>query len=537
MKKFRPVTPTPDHNRRAFLRGLGSTAGLSLLGWPATGVANDSRNYFSLGVASGTPGPDSVVLWTRLAPDPLHGGGMSGNSEQVKWTIASDPDLRRVIAHGVAEASPDWGHSVHVTAGGLAPAQTYYYRFELGNRHSPVGRTRTLPAAGCPLERARFAFCSCQEYEFGYYAAFRHMASEQLDFVLHLGDYIYEEGHINPRLGAVRQHPAGELYSLQDYRNRYALYKSDPDLQAAHAALPFFHMWDDHEVDNDWAGDTPSDPESQDREAFRARKALAAQAFYEHLPLPESARPVGGRMHLYRPIDLGTLASISLLDTRQYRSDQPCGTTVRGNPPVQPDCPQRVDTTLSMTGAAQERWLMDRLVQSTAAWNVVAQPGWFSQLNYPDEQGRARYHTDAWDGYPVQRQRVLDFLAERRLQNVVMLGGDWHINGVMDVKRDFNRPDSATLATEFCGTSISSVGPWAPETIANMRHNPHVRYIDGDHLRDGRDVHGYVVCEVDRAGWRADFRVLDSVKQARSAIRTEASFAVASGRPGATRLD
>ncbi|MGH9855867.1 MAG: alkaline phosphatase D family protein, partial [Blastocatellia bacterium] len=300
-------------NRRRFLIGAGALSGLALAGqlpsYAQTRTVKFATDPFSLGVASGDPLPDGVVLWTRLAPDPLNGGGMPPHGATVKWEIATDEQMKKVAQRGSTVASPEFGHSAHVDVRGLQPGRWYWYRFMVGSAVSPIGRTRTAPALNAQLGRLSFAFASCQHYETGYFTAYKHLADERLDLVVHLGDYIYEGAPVANR---PRQHNSPEIISLEDYRNRYALYKSDPNLKLAHAAFPWIVTWDDHEVDNNYASDVPED--SQTRSAFLERRAHAYQAYYEHMPLRRSSLPRGSELRLYRRLRFGDLAEFSVLD-------------------------------------------------------------------------------------------------------------------------------------------------------------------------------------------------------------------------------
>ncbi|HSC05549.1 MAG TPA: alkaline phosphatase D family protein, partial [Steroidobacteraceae bacterium] len=305
--------------RRDVLRqALFASAALSLGHWSgrAPAQARFERDPFSLGVASGYPSAEGMVLWTRLAPDPLApDGGMPPSAVPVTWEVSRDEQFHGVASRGVAYAEPDWAHSVHVEVQGLEPAREYWYRFSAGGARSRVGRTHTAPASGARVERLRVAVASCQQYEHGYYAAYRHIVADDPDLIVHVGDYIYE---LTWGKDLVRHHGSGECYTLADYRARYALYRSDPDLAAAHAACPWLLTWDDHEVDNDYAGD--SSEEADDPELFHARRAAAYRAYYEHMPLPRRAAPAGAAMRLYTSLPFGNLLNLHLLDERQYRS-------------------------------------------------------------------------------------------------------------------------------------------------------------------------------------------------------------------------
>jgi alkaline phosphatase D len=512
-------------NRRDFLIGTASAWASTALRLPlpvATGRLAPPRfaSYpFSLGVASGDPTPGGMVLWTRLAPDPLRGGGMPAAPMEVDWMIAEDELMSRPVRSGTAVAAPELGHSVHVEAEGLRPDRWYWYQFRVGGEHSQVGRTRTTPAAGAANDRLRFGFCSCNHFEQGYFTAYRHMAAEDLDVVFHLGDYIYEYAGRDDR---VRRHTYDEIESLTDYRNRYALYKADPDFQAIHAAAPFVVTWDDHEVDNNYAGAvSESDDPLGD---FLRRRAAAYQAYYEHMPLRRAQMPDGADMRLYRGFSYGQLADFSVLDTRQYRTDQPCGDRSG------PRCPAVFDEAATLMGPQQESWLFNRLDDSGARWNIIPQQVMVAPVDRrPGEE--ERYSMDQWSGYDAARRRLVDFLDNRRPSNPVVLTGDIHSNWVNDIKADFDEPSSASVATEFVVTSISSGGDGADQsdsTAAMLEENPFVRFFNGQR--------GYVTCDLTPDELRAHYRVVPYVTEVNAPISTRASFLVENGRPGARRL-
>jgi alkaline phosphatase D len=506
-------------SRRSFLQGL---AALTVSTPLASARAGALQSYpFKLGVASGYPGPRSVVLWTRLLD--IEGAG----AMPVQWEVAGDESMRDVVMSGETLAEPAWAHSVHVEVPWLEPDRWYWYRFRAGSAESPIGRTRTAPAAGTPAPRLRFAFASCQQYEHGYYAAHRHIEADAPDLVAFLGDYIYEATWGRE---LVRSHGSPEAFTLADYRARYALYKSDPDLQAAHAACPWIVTWDDHEVVNDYAGargsafDDPAD--------FFLRRAAAYKAFYEHMPLPPHMRPDGAGLPLHCTVDWGTLARFYILDDRQYRSQHACprprprggsSTTLKVS-----DCSELAAPERSLLGWNQERWLAGALARSPAAWNVLAQQTRMAQWDQQAGDGRAAW-TDGWDGYPAARQRLLDVLENRAVRNPVVLGGDIHAFHVADLKADFDDPASRTVASEFVGTSITSYGPSMARLQALLPDNPHVR------LADGR-FRGYVRVDIVPGQWRADLRAMDHVKSRDAACRTLASFVVEDGRAGPQRV-
>ena len=510
-------------SRRSF---LATSAGFTIaLATPFGCVLAQPRfksDPFTLGVASGYPQPDGMVLWTRLAPDPLAGGGMPARPVDVSWEIANDETFSSMVQRGNAVASPRWGHSVHVEVRGLDPARWYWYRFRAGNATSPRGRTRTAPAPGAAAERMRFAFASCQQYEQGYYAAYRHMAAEDLDLVCHLGDYIYESSWGRDH---VRKHEAGEPYTLDEYRNRYTRYKGDPDLQAAHAAFPWLVTWDDHEVQNDYAGARSQnlDPPA----LFLKRRAAAYQAYYEHMPLPQWARPRGPDMQLYTRRSFGALARFHVLDDRQYRSPQVCPRPGRGGSNVVEDCGERLDARRTLLGPEQERWLLDGLAHGGVRWNIIAQQTLMAQVDRKPGDGQA-FWTDGWDGYPLSRKRLLTHVAEQRVANPIVIGGDVHMSVVADLKTDFDDAQAPVVATEIVGTSISSQGQPQKRVESWKDDNPHVKYANPTRR-------GYTVLELSARRALAHLRTLDDVKEPQSRIRTLVHYAVEDGRPGAQR--
>ena len=506
--------------RRQLLIGAGAFTGLAVASqWPKRVVAQPrfSAYPFSLGVASGDPLPRSVVLWTRLAPDPLNGGGMPSYPVAVRWQVATDERMRHIVRQGTAIATADLGHSVHAIAQGLQPGRWYWYQFRVGNEVSPVGRTRTAPAQNDHVAQLRFAFASCQDWQNGYYTAYKHMAEEDLDLVVHLGDYIYEYG---PETGGPRQHNSPEIISLADYRNRYALYRTDANLQAVHAAFPWIVTWDDHEVDNNYANDISenNDPVAE----FLARRAVAYQAYYEHMPLRPTSLPQGPNLHLYRRLTFGDLAQFNVLDTRQYRTDQPCDDGLK------PRCEGAFDPNATMTGRDQERWLFRGLRRSPARWNVIAQQTMLGEYDFDVRPNIEVFNVDQWDGYVAARQRLLEFLDKQQPSNPVVITGDIHSSWVHDLKTDFTNPASPTVATEFVGTSISSDFPTqfiSPVTAA-LADNPHTKFFDGA-------FRGYVCCHLTPERWQSDFRVVSTITEPDAAISTLASFVVEDGQPGA----
>jgi alkaline phosphatase D len=505
-------------SRRRFVEVSAGGLVLAAHELPLNAAPRFASTPFTLGVASGEPESDSVVLWTRLAPAPLDGGGMPPERIPVRWEVASDERLQTVVRSGVTMASPDAAHTVHVEVDGLRPSAPYWYRFRVGSWESPVGRTKTAPAAGAAHDRLRLGFVSCQRWEQGYFTALGHVAAEDLDLIVHLGDYIYEYG---PPEKAVRPLTTPEITTLADYRARYALYRTDPDLQAAHAAAPFVVTWDDHEVDNDYADAHPED--RQPRDAFLRRRAAAYRAYFEHMPLRRRQAPRGPDMSLYRRLGYGQLAELLVLDTRQYRTPQPCGASRAAL------CEGARDPRGTILGQRQERWLFDRLHRSHATWNVLAQQVLISQVDVA-EGAKVEYAMDKWAGYQADATALVEFLGGRKPSNPIVLTGDIHSNWVCDVKQDPRRPESATVATEFVGTSISSGGDGQevpPRVAAFLPDNPHVRFFNGQR--------GYVRCTITPTRWQADYRIVPYVTRPGAPVATGASFVVESGRPGAER--
>lgn len=513
---------TGTFNRRTLLRAsAGMLGGLAALA-AAPPQAGSGRPRFAgypfrLGVASGDPTPDGCVLWTRLAPDPIAGGGMAAQDVPVDWQVAADEGFGSVVAAGEASAPQALAHSVHVEVTGLQPHRWYFYRFRAGGEISPVGRFRTTPAASTMAAQLRFAFASCQHYETGYYTAYEHMVREDLDLVAHLGDYIYEGPGIE---GRVRKHTGDEIVTKDDYRNRYALYRSDPYLQQAHAAFPWVVTWDDHEFDNNYANRI-SEEEGVSVDNFLTRRANAYQAYYEHMPIGAATKPNGADMRLYRGTEYGRLASFHVLDTRQYRSDQACGD--RNIAP----CDDVFGASRTLLGSEQARWLDGRLASSNAVWDVLAQQIMVGRVDRAAGDEIA-WSMDQWSGYDAARKQLVERLAQPDVANPVVLTGDIHSNWVNDILVDFDRPDDPVTATEFVGTSITSAGDGSRDTDyaeSVQRDNPFVRFFNGQR--------GYVSCTVTPKTWTADYQVMDYVSKPGAPLITRASFVVEEGRPGA----
>jgi alkaline phosphatase D len=508
-------------SRRLFLAYAASLYALPVIGSRARAAARSARfadDPFSVGVASGDPTERGVVLWTRLAPKPLEpGGGLPPENVEVAWEIASDEAMNHVVSRGTAVATPQLAHSVHVEVDELRPDRWYWYRFRAGDAESPIGRTRTMPASGSSPGEVRLGFASCQHYESGLFTAYEHMAQDELDVVFHLGDYIYEGG---AEAGRVRRHAGDrELNSLDDYRIRHAQYKTDPLLQAAHGRSPWMVAWDDHELDNNCAGEFCQDADV-DPVAFLNRRAGAYQAYYEMMPLRRTSLPKGPSMQLYRKASFGRLAEFLVLDTRQFRTDQPNGD---GRSDLN-DATFAPDGT--MVGARQMDWLQQSLIASRATWNVLAQQVLMGLVDV--SAGNELYAMDTWSGYGYERARILKFLKDRKIANPVVLTGDTHSNWVNDLHVDDRRPETPIVATEIGGTSISSGGngvqksKWSREVMA---WNPNVRFQNSER--------GYVRCTITPEHWRTDFQVVEDITRPGAPAITRASYVVEAGTPGA----
>lgn len=526
-----------DLHRRGALRGaLGLAALATLQPVARRALAQPAfRSYpFTLGVASGDPVPDGMVLWTRLAPEPLAPmGGMPHAAVEVRWEVAEDARFTTIARQGTELARPETGFSVHAEVAGLAPGRQYFYRFRCGTEVSQVGRTRTAPAADAAPARLRFVNAGCQHLEHGYFTAWRHIADEQeLDFVYHYGDFIYEYRGVQPMEPswgpAVRTHAGEEIHTIDNYRQRYAQYRMDPDLMAAAHAHPFLMVFDDHEVDNDWAG-TISEENGTSRafpiavppEIFALRKQAAFQAWWENMPLRRSVLPRGPEIHAYRSLTFGRLARIHLLDTRSWRDDQPCG----GNPVVVPACEAVARPDAQMLGAAQEKWLLDQVAEGGTTWQLLAQ----QVMVMRRELAGGNLNMDKWDGAPAARARLLRGLQERRASNPIILTGDVHNAWVGDLRLNPADERSPVIASEFVATSISSAGDGS-EAVANqeevLRRNPHIRYAN--------NRRGYTLHEATAQRMTATHRVVPYVTRPGAPREDRGVFVVEAGKPGVT---
>lgn len=516
-------------SRRQLIQ-LAATS-IALVGLPRVvwGRLSWEHAPFSMGVASGSPTSDSIVLWTRLDPHALEAAGLSQQAVPVRWQLAQDEKFSDILAQGVIQATPALGHSIHAEVSALQPDHHYFYRFICGSATSTTGRTKTFPHAGdASVKRLRLAYASCQQWGNGYFNAYRHMLDENLDLVMFLGDYIYEYPVSRPK--DIRPTTGGWVTTLEDYRKRYALHKSDPDLQAIHAAVPWISTWDDHEVQNDYAGTRRGDP-GKSVPGFLTRRRAAYQAYYENMPVRFAyfaslitERAENSRVFSSTPY--GRLATLYMLDNRQYRDPQVCNPNERaGASRVDPrNCPALNQPQRTMLGEEQEGWLARQFDESRGQWNVIGQQTVFGRRNM-DASGGEKFSNDGWDGYPQARQRLIDAMIKSKLSNPVVLGGDVHENWVGHILADYNQPLSKPVGVEFCGTSITSPSNRKAETVQKMlRVNPHFIFADAQHR-------GYGVVQLTPTNLTTTLRVVEDITVPQSGIKTLAQFSVVSGQP------
>jgi len=474
---------------------------------------------FALGVASGQPRSDSVVLWTRLLFAPSDAAHQA-QAQTVLCELFADESLRQPLRQWQVQTDARRAHSVHVLAEGLQPGRPYWYRFVCGSAHSTVGRTRTSPAPDARVSRLRLALASCQHYEQGHYAAHREMARQDLDLVLFVGDYIYESSNARHR---IRSHLGGVPQTLDEYRARHAQYKGDADLQACHAAHPWVMTWDDHEVLNDYANDL--DRYHSDPALFLRRRAAAYQAYFEHMPVrigPDPQAP--HRMRIHERLAWGQLAELWTLDCRQYRDHQACPDPNRGGARLVAGCDALQAPHRSMLGADQEAWLMQGLAHSQRRWKLIAQSTLMAPSGMDTPLGRTHFN-DGWDGYPMARERLLAGMADMGLQNALLLGGDVHMHVAADLRVRPNEATAPVVASEIVTSSISSRG-MGQTVLGRIRAgNPDIR-----HARS--DERGYALLDVGAAGVQASFRGTLHPARPESVLREQACFWIEAGRAG-----
>lgn len=498
----------PSMGRRTFLGGAAAALAATRIPvavarlQPVPGLDSDP---FTLGIASGDPTSDSVVIWTRLSVDPVDVAATPAADVPVTWEVASDEGFSDIVSSGTATAEAAHGHSVHVDVTGLDPDSWYWYRFAAAGYDSAAGRTRTVPTGTCTEVPCRFAFASCQNWTDGYYPAHTHLAEEQLDLVFWLGDYIYEGGVGD----GVRPHNSAEPQTLDEYRNRYGLYKSDPALQASHAAFPWVVVWDDHEVENDYAGDR--DQNGSDPSTFLVRRAAAYKAWWEHQPV-RMAPPTGPDLQIYRSFAWGDLAAFFALDGRQYRSDQACGGSLG-------DCPDRTAPGRTMLGSTQESWLTEGLTSSSAVWNVLANQTVMTAMPLG-----GMYNLDQWDGYAAARERLLEVLGRPEVGNPLVITGDIHASGIADLTAG---PDARAVGTELVTTSISSGFEDALADLAEMI----IGALEWVHFVDSRH-RGYVTVELTRERAEATYRFVESALVPSSPVFVGTTYTVEASEAG-----
>jgi alkaline phosphatase D len=498
-------------NRAALWLALGSWAVPSGAGAPRT--PRWTSNPFAFGVASGQPRPDSAVLWTRLAPTAED----SAAACTVQYEVFADESLRRLVTRGETVTDASRALSVHVVVQGLQPQRDYWYRFTCGNAVSAVGHTRTAPAADADVRRMRFALASCQHYEQGRFVAHREIAGRDLDFVLFVGDYIYEGSNASYD---IRKHGTRTPHTLDEYRDRHALYKGDTDLQAAHAAHPWIVTWDDHEVVNDYADDR--DPAYSDPVRFLHRRAAAYQAYFEHMPL--ALPPRGAAMRIHDRYTWGRLAELWTLDCRQFRSHHACPDPTRDVGRTLAGCAELADAARTMLGAEQEGWLGQGLASSTRKWNLLGQSTQMSATGIDTAEGR-KVWTDGWDGYPEARRRLLQGASDAGVRNLVVMGGDVHRHAAADLRVTPNDQASPVVASEFVGGSITSRGASVAAMARMRRDNPDVAYARGDQR-------GHALFDITPEHMQCEFRATPHPVQADSVFETQARFVVDAGRAG-----
>ena len=533
----------PWPTRRQLLAGVGGVATLALAPGPVRAQVDFRADPFGLGVASGDPAPDGFVLWTRLAPYPLEPERLGPTTYLVDWDVARDEAFTNIAATGTARAVPALAHAVHVEVAGLEANRWYFYRFRLGKSVSRTGRARTLPAPDTALDKLRLSYASCAHFEHGFFTAYKFMAEDQPDLILHLGDYIYEGSWGTRR---VRLFEPEETVTLAQYRRRYATYRTDPDLQRAHAAAPWVVVFDDHEVQNDFAGDISQDAvcagAAYNQAAFHARRMAAYQAYYEHMPLRKSTLLAGGNVRLNRGFAYGDLVNLVMLDERSFRSPQACAAPAT---PERCDGPKRLtpggagggqvadvdasckaeldDPKRTILGADQESWAAGQL-KSKAIWTAIGQGVPFAHLNQGTKDA-PRIWTDGWSGYPPARQRLVNAVRKSGARNPVFLTGDVHAYWVIDVTADAQNANSPVIGTEFVGTSISA------------ENSPDRSHLMGDlnprALFHNAKTHGYVLMDFARDKLETRLVVVNDVTDPRTTRADLARFAIEAGRPGA----
>lgn len=547
----------PPLSRREFLKGAGSAAvvaGTGLAARSASLLAASGDSPFQHGVASGDPVPDGIVLWTRVTPTPkaTPGSGV-GPAVTVHCEIAHDAGFVNTIRIDRVTTGPDRDHTVKLDVTGLEPDREYYYRFrDAAGRVSPVGRTVTAPAR---TDHLRFGVVSCAAWEGGFFSAYRHLAKRRdLDFILHLGDYIYEfpSGGFGPGPEFGRVHdPKHEIETLEDYRRRHAQYKTDPDLQALHLQYPFIVTWDDHEfVDDNWDGGSRN--YNPARKKFYDRRRSSYRAYFEWMPFRE---PKPGSTRLFRSFRFGDLADLFMLDLRQYRSAR--AVSLRNAALLDPSLDSAIDDPgRSITGKPQMKWLKRGLSKSRALWRIVGNPLQIAPVrfaNFPLQitgpvadatgafpRGGITHNVDSWDGFEADRAELLSHIADGPIGNVVFLTGDIHTSWVCDVPLDAGSyPATPSVAVEFVGTSVTSenldeIQGWPPRTASiafeNLAKavNRHIKYVE-------LDSHGYAIADVTPGRLQMDWHYISDRTDPNATSALATSWQVEAGSNSATQ--
>ena len=478
---------------------------------PPTDLSGDP---FTLGVASGDPTDQSVILWTRLAIDSLNGGGMPAKDIEVLWEVSSTDAFDDIVSSGLVTAEERFGHAVHIDVPLSTGESIVFYRFRIGDYVSPIGKTRLSSPSGSTTP-IKVAAVSCQNYTDGFYNAYADLVEQSPDLVTFLGDYIYESGVGTLDATTVRLHNSDEIKDLVAYRNRYALYRSDPLLQAAHAVCPWVITWDDHEVENNYANLTPQD--SADAEGHAARRAAAYQAWWEHMPVRLSP-PTDESLTIYRQFSWGDLLNLLVVDGRQYRDDQACGDAVLS---TQPACDEALDPARTMLGAEQEKWFSENINDTTKVWNVMANQTVMTDIRL----GAAVLNYDQWDGYAPDRNRILSDIVDQGVENFVVLTGDIHLAGVGQLTTDSN-PTTA-MGAEFVSTSISSSGNVSTDTEGLLIALPNIIDAETSHR-------GYTLHTLTANDWTAEYRIVENNLVEDSSTSVWKTFKVMAGSPAIT---
>ncbi|WP_448852578.1 alkaline phosphatase D family protein [Corynebacterium sp. 335C] len=558
--------PTHAPSRRTVLRAGGALGAAGAAGAVFAGVAGaenapapgapqpaapgeaGGHQVFQHGVASGDPLPNAVLLWTRVTSSPEDApGAEAGAPVNLAWQVATDEGFANVVAGATVTSDPAADNTVKVDADGLAPDTWYYYRFIVADgpfagQASTTGRTRTTPDPSASPGHLGIALTSCANWESGYFSAYRDMADNpDIDVVMCVGDYIYEYGvdEYAGKLGPIREHqPAHEIITLADYRLRYGTYRTDKDLQAAHAMKPWMVTWDDHEVaNNNWAHGAENHTEGEEG-PFDARRDAAMKAYLEWLPVRAATIADGG--HLYRHFGFGDLAEIVMLDLRSYRNEELSFTDMR-----QTDDPSR-----SILGSDQFNYLAGRWRTSDAKWNIVGNSVMFTPVLIPPMDPEATravtqllgmpeegmpYNLDQWDGYAAERRRVIQMMGDEGLDNVVFLTGDIHSSWACDVPNAPGRyPADGVAAVEIVCTSVSA--PNIDDIVKLPQDNPishaaetalaaanrHVQWIEFDR-------HGYVAVHFHPDDIRAEYRLVEDKAVPDQPLHTAATFVARRG--------